>query len=71
MQETLKRFPAVAVAIELHLQRDPSQVTSFLHRLERDGYALRYINCEGDIAATDVAAVVANPQEHWMLWMQN
>jgi FkbM family methyltransferase len=70
MQETLKRFTAVAVAIELHLQRDPPQVTSFLHQLERDGYGLRYLNYDGDIAPTDPATIVANPQEHWMLWIQ-
>jgi hypothetical protein len=69
MQETLTRFPAVTVAIELHLQRDPPQVTSFLHQLKRDGYTLRYLNYEGDIAATDPATIVANPQEHWMLWV--
>jgi len=58
------------VLIELHLQRDLPRVTSFLHQLERDGYGLRYLNYEGDIAATDPATIVANPQEHWMLWMQ-
>ncbi len=70
MQETLKRFPAVAVAIELYRQRDPPQVTSFLHRLERDGYVLRWLNYAGDTAATDLATIVANPQEHWMLWVK-
>ncbi|MGQ0431802.1 MAG: FkbM family methyltransferase [Microthrixaceae bacterium] len=70
MQETLKRFPAVAVAIELHLQRDPPQVTSFLHQLEQEGYSLRHLNYDGDIAFTDAATIVANPQEHWMLWVQ-
>jgi FkbM family methyltransferase len=70
MQETLRRFPAVAVAVELHLQRDPPQVTSFLHQLEREGYTLRYLNYEGEIAAADPATIVANPQEHWMLWVQ-
>lgn len=70
MQETLTRFPHVAVLVELHLQRDPPQVTSFLHQLERNGYGLRYLNYEGDIAATDPATIVANPQEHWMIWVQ-
>ncbi len=70
MQETLKRFPAVAVAIELYLQRDPPQVTSFLHQLEREGYSIRHLNYDGDIAATDAATIVANPQDHWMLWIQ-
>jgi FkbM family methyltransferase len=71
MQETLKRFPHAAVLVELHLQRDPPQVTSFLHQLERDGYSLRYLNYDGDVAPIDPATVVANPQEHWMLWLQN
>jgi len=70
MQETLQRFPHAAVLVELHLQRDPPQVTSFLHQLERDGLTLRYLNYEGEIAATDAAFIVANPQEHWMLWVQ-
>jgi hypothetical protein len=69
MQETLKRFPQVIVAIELHLQRDPPEVTSFLHQLEGDGYALRYLTYDGDIATTDPATILANPQEHWMLWL--
>jgi FkbM family methyltransferase len=69
MQETLPRFPNATVLVELHLQRDPPQVTSFLRELERDGLALRYPNYEGEIAATDAATIVANPQEHWMLWL--
>ncbi len=55
------------MAIELHRQRDPPQVTSFLHRLERDGYSLRHLNYDGDIAVTDPATIVANPHGHWML----
>jgi len=70
MQGTLKRFPHAAVLVELHIQRDPPQVTSFLHQMERDGFGLRYLNYDGDIAATDSATIVANPQEHWMLWVQ-
>ncbi len=70
MQETLKRFPAVAVAIELHLQRDPPQVTSFLHRLERDGFSLRYLNYDGEIISADADTILARPQEHWTLWLQ-
>jgi FkbM family methyltransferase len=70
MQETLKRFPHAAVLVELHLQRDPPQVTSFLHQLERSGYSLRFVNYDGDLAATDPATIVANPQEHWILWLQ-
>jgi hypothetical protein len=60
-QETLKRFPVVAVAIELHPQREPPQVTSSLHQLERDGYALRYLNYDGGITATDRADAKARP----------
>jgi len=59
-----RRSTAGAVAIKLHLQRDPPQVTSFLHHLERDGYVLRYLNYDGDIAPTNPAIIVANPQEH-------
>jgi FkbM family methyltransferase len=70
MQKTLRRFPHAAVVLELHLQRDPPQVTSFLHQLERDGHSLCYLNYEGDIATTDAATIVANPHEHWMLWVQ-
>ncbi|MCL6505406.1 MAG: hypothetical protein K6T59_00110 [Bryobacteraceae bacterium] len=70
MQEPLCRFPHAAVVLELHLQRDPPQVTSFLHQLERQGYTLRRLNYDGNIASTDSATIVANPQEHWMLWMQ-
>jgi len=71
MQETLKRLPHAAVLVEPHLQRDPPQVTSFLHQLERDGHTLRYLNYDGEIAATDAAFIVANAQEHWMLWLTN
>jgi FkbM family methyltransferase len=70
MRETLQRFPAVAVAVELHLQRDPPQAASFLHQMEREGYSLRHLNYDGDIVPTDAATIVANPQEHWMLWIQ-
>jgi hypothetical protein len=67
MQQTLKRFPRVVVLVELHLQRDPPQTTSFLHQLERSGYSSRFVNYDGEIAATDAATILANPQEHWML----
>jgi FkbM family methyltransferase len=70
MQETLKRFPHAAVLVELHLQRDPPQVTSFLHQLERSGYSLRFVNYDGDLVPTDPATIVANPQEHWILWLR-
>ena len=70
MQQTVKRFPRAAVLVELHFQRDPPQVTSFLHQLERSGYSLRFVNYDGDVVLTDSATIVANPQEHWMHWMQ-
>ncbi len=70
MQQTVKRFPHAAVLVELHLQRDPPQVTSFLHQLERSGYALRFVNYDGDVVPIDSATIVANPQEHWILWLQ-
>jgi hypothetical protein len=41
MQQTIKRFPHAAVLVELHLQRDPPQITSFLHQLERLRPSLR------------------------------
>jgi hypothetical protein len=28
------------------------------------------LNDDGDIALTDPAIIVANLQEHWLLWMQ-
>jgi hypothetical protein len=36
-----------------------------------NGFGLRYLNYEGEIAATDSATILANPHEHWMLWLQN
>jgi FkbM family methyltransferase len=70
MQETLDRFPHAAVLVELHLQRDPPQIASFLHQLERSGYSLRFVNYDGDVVPIDPATIIANPQEHWMLWVQ-
>lgn len=70
MQQTLKRFPQAAVLVELRLQRDPPQITSFLHQLVRSGYSLRFVNYDGDIVPTDSATIVGNPQEHWILWLQ-
>jgi hypothetical protein len=55
------------VAVELHLQRDPPQVTSFLHQLQREGYSLRHLNYDGDLVPTNPATNMANPPEHWML----
>lgn len=67
MQQTLRRFPHAAIVIVLHLQRDPPQTVGFLHQLEASGYKLRCINYEGDIVATDAAAILAQPQDHWTL----
>jgi FkbM family methyltransferase len=70
MQETLRRFPRAAIVLELHLQRDPPQTIGFLHKIERVGYKLRSINYEGEVVPTDAATVLAKPQEHWTLWLQ-
>ncbi len=70
MQQTLKRFPHAVVLVELHLQRDPPQVTSFLHQVERDGFALRFVNYEGEIETIEREVILAQPQEHWMLWLK-
>ena len=69
MQQTLRRFPHAVVVMELHLQRDPPQTTSFLHQLERSGYSIRFVNYDGDVAATDPAAILSQPNEHWTLWL--
>jgi hypothetical protein len=70
MKESLRRFPHAAVVLELHLQRDPPQTVGFLHEIERAGYPLRSINYEGEIAPADAATILAQPQEHWTLWLQ-
>jgi uncharacterized protein (DUF952 family) len=70
MQQTLRRFPHAVVVLELHLQRDPPQTVGFLHQLQRAGYALRSIGYEGDLAPTDPDTILAQPQEHWTLWLQ-
>lgn len=70
MQGTLRRFPHAAIVLELHLQRDLPQTVGFLHEIERAGYALRYVNYEGEIVLSDATTVLANPQEHWTLWLQ-
>jgi|DewCreStandDraft_2_1066082.scaffolds.fasta_scaffold02494_4 FkbM family methyltransferase len=70
MQKTLRRFPHAAVVLELHLQRDPPQTVGFLHQVERAGYALRAINYEGELVPTDSDTILAQPQEHWTLWLQ-
>jgi FkbM family methyltransferase len=69
MQATLRRFPHAAVVLELHLQRDPPQTVGFLHQIERAGYQLRCINYEGEIVPTDSATILAQPREHWTLWL--
>jgi FkbM family methyltransferase len=69
MQETLRRFPHAAIVMELHLQRDPPQTVGLLHKIERSDYALRSINYEGEIVPTEAAAILAQPQEHWTLWL--
>jgi FkbM family methyltransferase len=69
MQETLHRFPHAVVVMELHLQRDTPQVASFLHQLGRSGYGLRFVNYDSDVVPTDAETILANPQEHWMLWL--
>jgi FkbM family methyltransferase len=70
MQESLRRFPNAAVVLELHLQRDPPQTIGFLHEIGRAGYPLRSINYEGEVLPTDTATILAQPQEHWTLWLQ-
>lgn len=58
-----------AVLVELHLQRNPVQVVRFLHQLERRGYALHFVNYEGDVVPTDAATILDQPQERWTLWL--
>ena len=70
MQKTLLRFPHAAVVLELHLQRDPPQAVNLLHQIEHAGYALRAINYEGEVVPTEAATILANLQEHWILWLQ-
>lgn len=70
MQQTLRRFPNAVVVLELHLQRDPPQTVGFLHQLQRAGYALRSVGYEGDLVPTDPDAILAQPEEHWTLWLQ-
>ena len=49
---------------ELHLQRNPPQITSFLVQMETGGYSLRFVNDEGNAVPTDSATIVANPPDH-------
>ncbi len=69
MQQTLRRFPHAAIVLELHLQRDLPQTVGFLHQLEINGYALRYVNYDGDVEPVDAETILAHPQEHWILWL--
>jgi hypothetical protein len=61
MQKTLHRFPHAAVLVELHLERDQPQLTSFLHQIARSGYSLRFVNYDGDVVPIDPATIVAHP----------
>lgn len=70
MQRTLRRFPQAIVVLELHLERDPPQTVGFLHEIERAGYPLRSINYEGEVAPVEADTILAQPQEHWTLWLQ-
>jgi hypothetical protein len=70
MQSMLLRVSQMIVVLKRHLQRDPPQVTSFLHQMERSGYRLRFVNYDWDLVPTDPGTIVANPQGNWMLWMQ-
>jgi hypothetical protein len=70
MQQTLRCFPHAVVVLELHLQRDPPQAASLLHQIERAGYALRTINYEGEVVPTEAATILAQPQEHWTLFLR-
>lgn len=69
MQQTLRRFPHAAIVLELHLQRDPPQTIGFLHEIERTGYLLRSINYEGEVVPVDADTILAQPHEHWTLWI--
>src|SRR5581483_7164891 len=69
MQKTLRRFPHAAVVLELHLQRDPPQTVGFLHEIERAGYPLHAINYEGEVVPVEADTILAQPLEHWNLWL--
>jgi hypothetical protein len=70
MQKTLRRFPHAAVVLELHLQRDPPQTVGLLHQVERAGFPLRSIHYDGEVVLTDADTILAQPHEHWTLWLQ-
>ena len=70
MQQTLRRFPQVAVVAELHLAAHPQRALAWLHRVERMDYPLRHISYDGDVVPVHSATILAHPKEHWMLWLQ-
>jgi FkbM family methyltransferase len=70
MQQTLRCFPHAVVVLELHTQSDPQQTIGFLHEIERAGYPLRSINYDGDIVPVEADTILAQPQEHWALWLR-
>lgn len=70
MQQTLRRFPHTVVVLELHLQRDPRQTVGILHEIERAGYPLRSINYDGEVVPVEADTILAQPQEHWTLYLQ-
>ncbi len=69
MQRTLRRLPHAAVFLELHLQRDPPQTVGFLYEIERSSYPLRSISYEGEVVPVEADTILAQPQEHWTLWV--
>jgi hypothetical protein len=60
--QTQRRFPHAAVALVLHLQRDPPQTVEFRHRIERAGHRLDSSNFAADIAPADAAPLLGQPQ---------
>ena len=70
MQQTLRRFSQTVVVLELHLQRDPPQTVGLLHEIERAGYQIRSINYEGEVVPVPADTILAQPQEHWTLWLR-
>jgi FkbM family methyltransferase len=70
MRETRRRFPHVACAIELHWGRDASTAMAFMKQVIDEGYPLRFINYEAELAVVTPEIIAANPHEHWMLFLQ-
>jgi FkbM family methyltransferase len=70
MQGMLRRFPHVAVVMELHLQRDSPQTVGLLHEIERAGYRLQCVSYEGEKVSAGADTIFALPQDHWTLWLQ-